>query len=209
MAAKQAEIASNNGSISIRDLDSPGGTFVNRQRILPGQSRPLQDGDVLQLGTSDVAASLKSASRTHLNTVLTTYAAIEFFAIAFSAFLGSTFYHYTTFHFWQINSRYILAAAVIATLNLLISAALHNFFAFRRQPRHVFLWKGIGSVGLSFSAFLTILFFTQAAEAYSRGSLIFQMVYVSIAIVCTRTLFLFFSFRTQSRQIELKPVALP
>ncbi len=33
----------------IRDLDSPGGTFVNHQRLLPGQARRLQPGDVIQL----------------------------------------------------------------------------------------------------------------------------------------------------------------
>ncbi len=50
MAPRQAQIEANNGSLAIRDLDSPGGTFVNRQRILPGQARPLADGDVIQLG---------------------------------------------------------------------------------------------------------------------------------------------------------------
>ncbi len=34
----------------IRDLESPGGTFVNRQRLLAGQARPLQPGDLIQLG---------------------------------------------------------------------------------------------------------------------------------------------------------------
>ena len=32
--------------LSIRDLESPGGTFVNRQRLLSGQARALQPGDV-------------------------------------------------------------------------------------------------------------------------------------------------------------------
>lgn len=35
---------------AIRDLDSEGGTFVNRRRVLPGQSLPLRDGDEIQLG---------------------------------------------------------------------------------------------------------------------------------------------------------------
>lgn len=50
MAARQAVVASTPGGLAVRDLDSPGGTFVNRQRILPGQSLPLRAGDVLQLG---------------------------------------------------------------------------------------------------------------------------------------------------------------
>ena len=50
MAARHASLQAENGTLSILDLESPGGTFVNRQRILNGQSRPLQDGDVIQLG---------------------------------------------------------------------------------------------------------------------------------------------------------------
>lgn len=50
MAARQAQLDVLNGAWSIRDLDSPGGTFVNRRRILPGQAVPLVNGDVIQLG---------------------------------------------------------------------------------------------------------------------------------------------------------------
>lgn len=50
MAAKQAQLECNAGGLILRDLDSPGGTFVNRQRLLPSQARPLQPGDVIQLG---------------------------------------------------------------------------------------------------------------------------------------------------------------
>ncbi len=50
MAAKQAQVESSPGGLSLHDLDSPGGTFVNRQRVLPGQRLSLRDGDVIQLG---------------------------------------------------------------------------------------------------------------------------------------------------------------
>jgi hypothetical protein len=50
MAARQASIESQGASVVLRDLDSPGGTFVNRQRVLSGQSRPLQPGDLIQVG---------------------------------------------------------------------------------------------------------------------------------------------------------------
>ena len=49
MAARQAEIIADGQGLSVRDLDSPGGTFVNSQRILPGKTRALREGDVLQL----------------------------------------------------------------------------------------------------------------------------------------------------------------
>jgi hypothetical protein len=50
MAARQAVLESRGADLLIRDLDSPGGTFVNRQRLLAGQSRRLQPGDEIQLG---------------------------------------------------------------------------------------------------------------------------------------------------------------
>ena len=39
MAARQAQLDLSAQGLTVRDLDSPGGTFVNRQRLLPGQSR--------------------------------------------------------------------------------------------------------------------------------------------------------------------------
>ncbi|GAC1468259.1 MAG: hypothetical protein NVSMB9_10730 [Isosphaeraceae bacterium] len=50
MAPRQAEVVCAPGGLTLRDLDSPGGTFVNRQRILSGQSQRLADGDLIQLG---------------------------------------------------------------------------------------------------------------------------------------------------------------
>lgn len=50
MAAEQARLEHANGSVKMVDLESPGGTFVNRQRLLPGQARVLAAGDVIQLG---------------------------------------------------------------------------------------------------------------------------------------------------------------
>jgi hypothetical protein len=50
MAARHAAITSAGQDLTIRDLESPGGTFVNRQRLLSGQSRRLEPGDVIQLG---------------------------------------------------------------------------------------------------------------------------------------------------------------
>src|SRR5262245_35778490 len=45
MAARHAAISLDGPELTIRDLDTPGGTFVNRQRLLSGQSRRLQPGD--------------------------------------------------------------------------------------------------------------------------------------------------------------------
>jgi hypothetical protein len=50
MAPRQAQFELGAQGLTLRDLDSPGGTFVNRQRLLPGQARALQVGDVIQVG---------------------------------------------------------------------------------------------------------------------------------------------------------------
>ncbi len=50
MAARHAAFECSGQDLSIRDLESPGGTFVNQQRLLSGQPRKLSPGDVIQLG---------------------------------------------------------------------------------------------------------------------------------------------------------------
>ena len=50
MAPRHASVENTGHDITIRDLDSPGGTFVNQQRLLSGQARKLKAGDVIQLG---------------------------------------------------------------------------------------------------------------------------------------------------------------
>jgi FHA domain len=50
MAGRHAAFACSEQDLSIQDLESPGGTFVNQQRLLSGQPRKLSPGDVIQLG---------------------------------------------------------------------------------------------------------------------------------------------------------------
>jgi hypothetical protein len=48
---QHALITFENGRLAIEDLNSTNGTFVNRTRVHPGQKRPLQVNDVIQIGT--------------------------------------------------------------------------------------------------------------------------------------------------------------
>jgi hypothetical protein len=50
MAQRQAQVLNDGAGLTVIDLESPGGTFVNRQRILSGEKRRLQEGDVIQVG---------------------------------------------------------------------------------------------------------------------------------------------------------------
>ena len=124
--------------------------------------------------------------------------------------LASTFYHFISLNSLQAKPPYVLAAVThcnVGSGNYPI--AFRNFVAFRRQSRHIFLWRGIGAVLLAFSIFLTILFFTQSAEAYSRGSLIFQIISVGIAVTSARAIFYsWLQAAIASNQIEARRVAL-
>jgi hypothetical protein len=48
---QHAVVTYENGVLTIEDLNSLNGTFVNRARITPGQQRVLQVNDVIQIGT--------------------------------------------------------------------------------------------------------------------------------------------------------------
>ena len=48
---QHARISFEEGQLAIEDLNSTNGTFVNRTRVHPGQKRPLQVNDVIQIGT--------------------------------------------------------------------------------------------------------------------------------------------------------------
>jgi FHA domain len=54
MAGRQAALTASGQELAIRDLDTPGGTFVNQQRLLAGQTRRLMPGDVIQLGSVQI-----------------------------------------------------------------------------------------------------------------------------------------------------------
>lgn len=56
---QHARIVSDANGLSIEDLGSQNGTFVNRARIYPGQLRPLENGDVVQIGTVQMKLKLQ------------------------------------------------------------------------------------------------------------------------------------------------------
>ena len=138
--------------------------------------------------TSD-EVSPKSVRIRRLNSVLAIYAAIEFLYVGFSAYISSEVYQRVILQTSTRTQTYIVAAFIIATLVFLVSLAFRNLTGIKAQPRHVFLWNGIGTIGLAFSIFLTILFLTKLAEDYSRGTFVFQVIGVSVAVLCLRAAF--------------------
>ena len=47
---QHAVITCENGSLFIEDLNSTNGTYVNRNRVQPGQKQPLSASDIIQIG---------------------------------------------------------------------------------------------------------------------------------------------------------------
>ena len=161
-----------------------------------------------QLPSLDTA-SVKSINATRLTTALTIYATIEFLAVATSAYFVGLFYQRVFLGSWYTDSKYILAALLIATLVALASTGFHSFIAIRRQPRHVFLWKGIGSVVLAFSFFLSIIFIAKNSDEYSRATFVLQIYGVIVAVTCTRAIFYsWLQSAIASQKIEARRVAL-
>src|ERR1700731_4111712 len=113
-------------------------------------------------------------------------ASIEFLAVGLSAYVASFAYHFVGSNSSPPAYQYVPAAIFIALTVLLFSISFRHFEAIQTQPRHRFLWSGIGAVGLAFSLFLSTLFLFKISEDYSRGSFIFQVLSVAIAVICTR-----------------------
>jgi Undecaprenyl-phosphate glucose phosphotransferase len=112
--------------------------------------------------------------------------AIEFLVVGLSAYVASFAYHYIGSNSAPPAYEYVPAAIFIALVVLLFSIGFRHFEAIQTQPRHRFLWSGIAAVGLAFSLFLSTLFLFKISEVYSRGSFIFQVLTVGVAVVATR-----------------------
>lgn len=59
---QHAFITFENAMLTIEDLNSANGTFVNRARVYPGQKCPLNVGDVVQVGTVQMKMAIDPAS---------------------------------------------------------------------------------------------------------------------------------------------------
>jgi putative colanic acid biosynthesis UDP-glucose lipid carrier transferase len=114
--------------------------------------------------------------------------ALEFAVVAAAAYLASFLYHYLGSKVGPPAYQYVPAALVIALLVLIVALTFHHFESMQTQPRHRFLWNGLGAVGLAFSFFLTTLFVFKVSEDYSRGSFFTQALSVAFAVIGTRAL---------------------
>jgi Undecaprenyl-phosphate glucose phosphotransferase len=147
------------------------------------QRKRLQSAVLHTTGLSSTATEPRTR---RLSEAVGRMAAIEFLAVGLCAYVASFAYHYVGSNSSPPASQYVPAAIFIALMVLLFSISFRHFEAIQTQPRHRFLWNGIGAVALAFSLFLSTLFLFKISEDYSRGSFIFQVLSVAIAVICTR-----------------------
>jgi Undecaprenyl-phosphate glucose phosphotransferase len=130
----------------------------------------------------------KSANRTRWIIVRAKIMAVEFLAVASAALIASFLYHGVATLSPFPASEYVFAALFIAALVSLVSVGFQHFAAVQMRPLHVLLWSGIGAVGLAFSLLLSTIFLLKIAEDYSRGTFIFQVVFVGVAVTAARAI---------------------
>jgi Undecaprenyl-phosphate glucose phosphotransferase len=114
--------------------------------------------------------------------------AAEFLAIAASAYVATVAYHFAIWNQGPSVERYIGASLGLATLILVVSLALQHYAEIQIQPRHKFLWSGIGAVLLAFSLFVSIVFLLKIGADYSRGTFLFQFIGVTAAVLTARAI---------------------
>ena len=118
--------------------------------------------------------------------VLYKIVALEFLALYFAASFGIGLYYWIFFQSPLFSPFYIPSSLVIATLIVSISAGFHHYSKIQSQRKRWYVRNGIAAVGLAFSLFLSILFLLKIADAYSRGSFLFQLFAVSAVMVGVR-----------------------
>ena len=152
----------------------------------------------------------KSVKTTRLAVVRGKIMATEFLAVASAAFIASAAYHSIVNNFPSLPvEQYIFAALFIATLVSLVSVGFQHFTAIQMRPLHVLVWNGLGAVGLAFSLFLSTIFLLKTAEDYSRGTFIFQVIGVGIAVIGLRTIaYAWIRSAARSGAIEARRVIL-
>ncbi|MBV9754832.1 MAG: undecaprenyl-phosphate glucose phosphotransferase [Hyphomicrobiales bacterium] len=133
------------------------------------------------------ATAFKTAGIENLSVLLFWIASGEFLAVTATAYVMAFGYSYLVLQLWPPNVTYVSAALFLALLILLVSLAFRQYITLQIQPRHRFLWNGIGAVALAFSFFLSTLFLLKLTEEYSRATFFIQLFAVTITVLILRT----------------------
>jgi len=110
----------------------------------------------------------------------------EFLAVSAAAYTISLLYFLIVFEGLPSTAAYGTAAVFIASLIALVSLGFRHHAMLQTQPRHRFLWSGLGAVALAFSFFLSTLFLLKATVDYSRATFFIQFVAAAAAVLSVR-----------------------
>jgi Undecaprenyl-phosphate glucose phosphotransferase len=135
------------------------------------------DLDFTELETASEVVYTKTLS--HL---LVTLAATDFLTVAAATYVTALIYFRVALSSWPPTESYIASAFCIAGLVLFVSIGFRHYARLQTQPRHKFLWNGVGAVALAFSFFLSALFLFKITEDYSRATFFFQLFAVVAAV---------------------------
>ena len=137
-----------------------------------------------------VSGSRRRKVRISLGAVYSIISVLEFLGVALAAYFADAFYQYSIYSQFDKADSFV-PALFLAALVVTISLAFRQFVGIERQPLHVLLWSGLGSVALAFSFFLSAIFLLKLTADYSRGTFISQIIGVSFIVCATRVLFYF------------------
>ncbi|WP_245334786.1 undecaprenyl-phosphate glucose phosphotransferase [Bradyrhizobium mercantei] len=115
-------------------------------------------------------------------------ASTEFLLVAGAAYFAAVLYYRLILLHSPDAALYIQESLLISTLQLLVSIGLRHYSRIQTQPRHAFLWSGASGVFLVFSFLLSTIFLLKISADYSRAIVIVQAASVTLAVLCTRTI---------------------
>jgi Undecaprenyl-phosphate glucose phosphotransferase len=130
----------------------------------------------------------KSINLENLTILVCKLAFSEFLAVFVVAYSTSLLYFLVVLQHLPSARTYGSSALLIASLILLVSLGFRHYVMLQIQPRHRFLWSGLGAVALAFSFFLSMLFLLKMTDEYSRATFFFQFAAATITVLTVRAI---------------------
>jgi Undecaprenyl-phosphate glucose phosphotransferase len=131
------------------------------------------------------SGSARVAGVERLNHVLYRIVSFEFGATFVAALVAMGVYYQVVLKAY-IPGLYVTSAVIIAAFVVGISAGFHHYVRIQARRKRWYVSVGVGATGLAFSLFLTFLFLIKAADEYSRGAFIFQLLAVGATVIAVR-----------------------
>jgi Undecaprenyl-phosphate glucose phosphotransferase len=110
----------------------------------------------------------------------------EFLLVSAAAYLGSATYHRMVLLQWPDPQQYAPAALLLGAMVSGVTLALGGFNGIERTPLHRFMCNGVSAITVAFALFVSLMFLFKVADAYSRGTFLFQLVCILAGVLALR-----------------------